>query len=114
VLVQAAWAAIRTPGRLQARYHRLVRRMGGPTNPAAVKKAIVAIAHTLLKIACSVLRTGKAYQDPGPEFYTQRQDPQRRQAWLQQQIQKLHPGATITITITQPPSLTPSTALPGT
>jgi transposase len=28
-LVQAAWAAIRVPGRLQARYNRLVRRFGG-------------------------------------------------------------------------------------
>jgi hypothetical protein len=40
MLVQAAWAAIKTEGRLQARYRRLVRRLGGPKNPAAVKKAI--------------------------------------------------------------------------
>jgi transposase len=33
VLVQAAWAAIRVRGRLQARYNRLVRRFGGPKNP---------------------------------------------------------------------------------
>ena len=58
MLVQAAWAAIRVKGRLQARYNRLVRRMGGAKNPAAKKKAIVAIAHTLLKIAYSVLRPG--------------------------------------------------------
>jgi len=30
LLVQAAWAAIRVPGRLQARFHRLVRKSGGP------------------------------------------------------------------------------------
>ena len=58
MLVQAAWAAIRVKGRLQARYNRLARRMGGAKNPAAKKKAIVAIAHTLLKIACSVLKAG--------------------------------------------------------
>jgi transposase len=51
MLVQAAWSAVKTQGRLQARYHKLVRRFGGPKNPAAVKKAILAIAHTLLKIA---------------------------------------------------------------
>ena len=64
MLVQAAWAAIRTQGRLQARYHKLVRRFGGPKNPAAVKKAILAIAHTLLKIAYQVLKSGKPV--PGP------------------------------------------------
>jgi transposase len=58
MLVQAAWAAIRAKGRLQARYNRLVRRFGGTKNPAARKKAIIAIAHTLLKIAYHVLKTG--------------------------------------------------------
>jgi transposase len=40
MLVQAAWAAIRVRGRLQARYNRLVRRIGGDKNPGAKKKAI--------------------------------------------------------------------------
>ena len=35
MLIQAAWNAIRTRGRLQARYNRLVRRFGGDKNPAA-------------------------------------------------------------------------------
>jgi transposase len=52
MLIQAAWAAIRVKGRLQARYNRLVRRFGGDKSPGAKKKAITAIAHTLLKIAC--------------------------------------------------------------
>ncbi len=56
MLVQAAWSAIRAPGRLHAKYHKLVRRFGGTKNPAAVRKAIVAIAHTLLKIAYQVLK----------------------------------------------------------
>jgi transposase len=114
MLVQAAWAAIRTRGRLQARYNRLVRRMGGPKNPAAKKKAIVAIAHTLLKIAYTVLKTGIPYQDPGEDFYTRRETPGHRQAWLERQIQKLHPGCTVTITISPPPDPVPETALtPG-
>jgi transposase len=99
MLVQAAWSAIRVTGRLQARYHKLVRRMGGPKNPAARKKAIVAIAHTLLKIAYSVLKTGKAYQDPGEDFCTRRETPEQRQAWLERQIQKLYPGRTVTVII---------------
>ena len=38
--------AVRTNGWLKARYHRLVQRFGGYRNPAAKKRAIVAIAHT--------------------------------------------------------------------
>ncbi len=98
MLVQAAWAAIRVRGRLQARYSRLVRRFGGEKNPAAKKKAITAIAHTLLKIAYQVLRSGKPYEDPGADFCTRRESPQQRQAYLMRQLQKLNPGCTITIT----------------
>ena len=59
MLVQAAWSAIKGRNRLRARYDVLVRKMGGAKNPAARKKAIVAIAHTLLKIACAVLKSGR-------------------------------------------------------
>jgi len=38
MLIQAAWSAIKGRGRLQARYHRLVRRFGGDKNPAAKKE----------------------------------------------------------------------------
>jgi transposase len=102
VLIQAAWNAIRTRGRLQARYTRLVRRFGGDKNPAAKKKAITAIAHTLLKIAYQVLKSGVPYQDLGADFYTRRESPGQRQAWLERQLQKLHPGCVITITISPP------------
>ena len=98
VLVQAAWPAIRTPGRLQARYSRLVRRFGGQENPGAKKKAIAAIARTLLKIACQVLKSGTPYQDLGADFCTRRESPGQRQACLLRQPEKLSPGATITIT----------------
>jgi transposase len=98
MLVQAAWAAIRAPGRLQAKYRRLVRRLGGDKNPVARKKAITAIAHTLLKIAYQVLRSGKPYEDLGADFYTRRDSPEQRQAYLMRQLQKLNPGCTVTIT----------------
>jgi transposase len=101
MLIQAAWSAIKTGGRLQARYHKLVRRFGGPKNPAAVKKAITAIAHTLLKIAYQVLKSGRPYTDLGADYYANRESPDQRRAYLLRQLQKLSPGYTITITPAQ-------------
>jgi len=94
-------------GRLQARYNRLVRRFGGEKNPGAKKKAITAIAHTLLKIAYQVLKSGTPYQEPGADFYTRRESPGQKQAWLERQMQKLHPGCAITITISPPEAALP-------
>ena len=107
MLIQAAWAAIRVRGRLQARYSRLVRRFGGDKNPGAKKKAITAIAHTLLKIAYQVLKSGTPYQELGADFYTRRESPAQRQAYLERQLQKLHPGCTVTITISPPEAALP-------
>ncbi len=98
MLVQAAWPAIKTQGRLQARYHKLVRRFGGPKNRGAVKKAILGVAHTLLKIAYQVLKSGKPYEDLGADFYSRRESPEQRRAHLLRQLEKLSPGCTITIT----------------
>ena len=81
MLIQAAWAAIRVRGRLQARYNRLVRRFGGEKNPGAKKKART--AHTLLKIAYQVFKSGTPYQEPGADFYTRRESPEHKQAWLE-------------------------------
>ena len=101
LLIQAAWAAVRVPGRLQARFRRLVRKFGGPRNKGAQKRAITAIAHTLLKIAYSVLKTGKPYADLGADFYTRRESPDARQDYLMRQLQKLNPSCVITITPTE-------------
>ena len=70
-----------------------MRRFGGPTNPAAVKKAILAVAHTLLKIAYQVLKSGRPYEDLGAGFYSQRESPEQRRAYLLRQLEKLSPGA---------------------
>ena len=107
LLIQAAWAAIRVRGRLQARYSRLVRRFGGNKNPGAKKKAITAIAHTLLKIAYQVLKSGTPYQELGADFYARRESPGQKRAWLERQLQKLHPGCTVTITISPPEAALP-------
>jgi transposase len=113
MLIQAAWAAVKARGRLQARYNRLVRRFGGDKNPGAKKKAITAIAHTLLKIAYQVLKTGTPYQDLGADFYTRRESPEQKHAWLERQLQKLHPGCAITITISPPHSPLEAALPPG-
>jgi len=110
MLVQAAWAAIRVRGRLQARYSRLVRRSGGDKNPGARKKAILAIAHTLLKVACQVLKAGTPCQDLGGDSCARRESPGQKQACLERQMQKLHPGCTITVTISPPEAALPSGA----
>ncbi len=110
MLIQAAWAAIKARGRLQARYNRLVRRFDGTKNPGAKKKAITAIAHTLLKIAYRVLKSGTPYQEPSADFYTRRESPAQRQAFLERQLHKLHPGCIITITISPSEAALPACA----
>jgi transposase len=58
-LVEAAWAATRTTGTyLRAQYHRLVKRL-------PKKKALVAVAHTLLVIASHLLSRRVAYAELG-------------------------------------------------
>ena len=69
-----------------------------PRNKGAQKRAITAIAHTLLKIAYSVLKTGTPYTDLGADFYARRESPDARQDYLMRQLQKLNPGCVITIT----------------
>lgn len=94
VLVEAAWAAVRTPGRLRARFDRLVRRFGGHRNPGAVKKAIFAIAHTLARIIWHVLHDHTPYLDLGADFYTRRDDPEREKNRLITKLSAL--GYTVT------------------
>ena len=42
------------------------------------------------------------YQELGADFYTRRESPEHKHAWLERQLQKLHPGCTITITVSPP------------
>jgi transposase len=65
-LVEAGWAAGRMKdGYLQAQYHRLCRRRGK-------KRACVAVGHSILTIAYSVLRTRQPYRDLGGNYFDQR------------------------------------------
>jgi len=96
LLVECAWATVRASGRLKARYHRLVRRFGGYRNPAAKKRAIVAIAHTLAVIIWHVLATGRPYTDLGPDFYTNRADPAKETQRLITKLEALGHKVTLT------------------
>lgn len=77
VLVECAWAAVRTDGYLGEFYRRSVRKFGGFRSPAAKKKAIVAVAHKLIVIIWHVLATGRPYQDLGAGYFTTRMDPEK-------------------------------------
>ncbi|MGI9860862.1 IS110 family transposase [Moorella naiadis] len=79
-LIQCSWAAIRTKDSyLSAKYHRLAPRLGK-------KKALIAIAHSLIKIIYHILRDATEYQDPGPNYYT-KEERERRVRRLKKQIE---------------------------
>ena len=66
-LVQAAWAAVRThDSYLRAQFHRLLSRRGP-------KKAIVAVAASMLTSVYHMLEHRKAYADLGHDYFD-RQD----------------------------------------
>lgn len=65
-LVEAALAASHTRNTyLSTHYHRLASRRGS-------KRAIIALAHTILVIIYSLLRHGGNYQDLGPNYFDER------------------------------------------
>jgi transposase len=73
VLVQAAHAAGRQRDTyLGAQYRRLAARRGK-------KRAAVAVAHSILKIAYHIIRDGTVYQDLGPDYFDKRNANQQQQ-----------------------------------
>ncbi len=65
-LIEAAGAAIRTKdSALAARYRRVMRHRGH-------KKAVVAVAHAILRVVYHVLAEQTAYRDLGPDYYDRR------------------------------------------
>lgn len=86
ILVQAAWAAVRTKETfLKARYHRLAARRGK-------KRAIVAVAHSILVSIWHMLSQGVAYRELGADYYNQRSK-ESKVAYLTRQLEKLTGGA---------------------
>jgi transposase len=87
-LVEAAWAATRTKGTyLRARYQRLVKRM-------PKKKALVAVAHTMLVIVYHLLSRRVVYAELGSD-YVDRQQVERQRRRLVERLEAL--GVKVTI-----------------
>lgn len=83
VLVQAAWSATRTKdGYLRAQFLRLKARRGP-------KKAIVAVAASILTAAYHMLRDGASYHDLGSDHFDRRNDKQRVVQRLARRIEAL-------------------------
>jgi len=82
MMTQAAWAASRTKDTfLKARYHRLAARRGK-------KRAIVAIAHSMLESAWYMLTRRQSYQELGGDYYDQRKK-ESKVTYLTKQLTKL-------------------------
>lgn len=78
-LVEAAWAAARTRHTyLSAQYHRLAARRGS-------RRAIVAVAHTILVIAYHILKEGSVYRELGANYFDER----AREATVRRSVQRL-------------------------
>ncbi len=82
-LLQGAWAAAHTKGSyLGAQYRRLAQRRGK-------KRALVAVAHSILLIAYELLRNPQArYNELGRDYF-ERQDPERLARQLVQRLERL-------------------------
>jgi hypothetical protein len=81
-LVQAAWAAAHTKETyVAAQYRRLVKRRG-------VKRALVAVAHTLLGIIYQVLKRRATYSELGADYY-ERLQPERLKRQLVRRLEQL-------------------------
>ena len=88
-LVQAAWAASRTKDTYLASHYRRVAHRRGK------KKAVIAVAHTLLGIIYHVLTKGQAYQDLGAD-YLDRLAPERLTKHLVKRLESLGHKVTLT------------------
>lgn len=73
ILIQCGWAAIRSPGYLKARYHRVRSRAGK-------MKAIVAVAHSMLVAVYQMLSNHQTYRDLGHDFFAKRDSERMKQS----------------------------------
>ena len=75
-LVQSGWAAMRKKGSyLQAQFYRIKARRGA-------KKAVCAVAASILTAAYHMLKNGTLYQDPGAGHFESRAKPKQLQGLL--------------------------------
>jgi transposase len=86
ILVESAWPAVRTKGTfLKARYHRLAARRGK-------KRAIVAIARSMLVSIWHMLTLRQPYQELGEDFLDQRKK-ESKIRYLTRRLEKLTGGS---------------------
>ena len=86
IMVQAAWAAVRTKDTfLKSRYHRLAARRGK-------KRAIVAIAHSMLVSAWHMLTNQQPYKELGGDYFDQRKK-ETKVNYLIRRLEKLTGGS---------------------
>jgi transposase len=91
-LVQASWSAVRSKDTfLRARYQRLVVRLGK-------KRAIVAVAHSLIKSIWYMLTYHVPYQDLGGDYF----DKRRKEAKINYHLRQLQKLGYLTQSVPQP------------
>ena len=88
-LVEAANGAIRTKNTyLRAQYEQIKRRHGH-------KKAVVAVAHSILIAAYYILRDEQSYQELGGDYFINREDQERLTRRLVRQLERLGQRVTL-------------------
>jgi transposase len=89
-LVQAAWAAGRTRRSYFSEQHRRI------TTRRGVKRANIAVAHSLLVICYHLIKDGQQYADLGVDYFKKPLDPQRQAQSLVKRLEKLGYAVTVT------------------
>jgi transposase len=101
-LIEAANAAARTKGTyLRAQYEQIKRRRGH-------KKAIAAVAHSILIAAYHILKDDVPYHDLGGDYFARRANPERITRRLVAQLERL--GHTVTLQTSTAPEAAPAPA----
>jgi transposase len=86
IMVQGAWSATRKKGTfLKARYHRLAARRGK-------KRAVVAVAHSMLVSAWHMLTYQRPYQELGGDYFDERKK-ESKVSYLVRRLEKLTGGS---------------------
>jgi hypothetical protein len=86
IMVQGAWSATRTKGTfLKARYHRLAARRGK-------KRAIVAVAHSMLVSAWHMLTYQQSYRELGDDYFDERKK-ESKVNYMVRRLEKLTGGS---------------------
>jgi transposase len=101
-LIESANAAARSNNTyLRAQYQQVKRRRGH-------KKAIVAVAHSILIAAYHILKDDVPYHDLGGDYFTRRADPERIAKRLVAQLERLGHTVTLQTSTTQEAAAAPA------